>query len=136
MAETIRKVEYCYTTTADKAGAGAAILDTLRSQGVNLLVVHGFPRARRTQLDLVAADGPALVAAAKQAKIKLSRPKTAFLIEGDDRVGALAEITERLAKGGVNITALTAVCAGLGRFGAILWVPPREVKKAAATLGA
>jgi hypothetical protein len=29
-----------------------------------------------------------------------------------------------------------AVCAGLGRFGAILWVKPRDVRKAAATLGA
>ncbi|TLY46612.1 MAG: hypothetical protein E6K55_15810 [Gemmatimonadetes bacterium] len=76
------------------------------------------------------------MAAAKDAKIKLSKPKTAFLIDGDDRVGALAGIMARLGSAKINATAVTGVCAGMGRYGAILWVKARDVSKAASALGA
>src|SRR2546430_13028320 len=70
------------------------------------------------------------------AKIKLSKPKTAFLFDGDDRVGALADTMAKLGAAKINVTAVSAVCAGMGRYGAILWVKPRDVNKAAAALGA
>jgi hypothetical protein len=134
--ETVRRVSYCYATTSNKPGEGAHVLDALRAAGVNLLAVHGFPSARKAQIDLVATDSAALAAAAKSAKIKLSRMKTAFLIEGDDAIGAVAGVMDRLAKAKIGLTALTAVCAGMGRYGGILWVAPRDVKRAAAALGA
>jgi hypothetical protein len=31
---------------------------------------------------------------------------------------------------------VTGVCAGMGRYGAIVWVKPRDVKKATTALGA
>src|SRR6266566_2210707 len=36
----------------------------------------------------------------------------------------------------INVTAVTGVCAGMGRYGAILWVKAAAVNKAAAALGA
>ena len=59
-----------------------------------------------------------------------------FVIEGEDRVGALVYYGTRLADAKINVTAITAVVAGPGRFGGILWVKPRDVKRAAKTLGA
>lgn len=134
--ETIRQVSYCYAVTSNKPGEGVRLLETLRAAGVNLLLVHGFPSARKAQIDFVATDQAALVAAAKSAKVKLSRPKAAFLIEGDDEIGAVASVMGRLAAAKIGVTALTAVCSGLGRYGGVLWVAPRDVKKAAAALGA
>ncbi len=135
MADMIRKVSYYYTTAPDKAGEGARLLRVLKDARVNLLAFHGFPSARKSQLDVVPADGTALTAAAQAAKIKLSKPKTAFLIDGDDRVGALVDTMGKLGAAKINVTAVTAVSAGMGRYGAILWVKPRDVNKAAATLG-
>ena len=136
MTDTIRKVDYYYTTAPDKPGEGARLLEVLRLAGVNLLAFHGFPSARKAQIDFVPADAPAFVAAAKRAKIKLSKPKAAFLIQDDDRVGAVADVMTKLSAAKVNVTAVTGVCAGMGRFGGLLWVKPRDVKKAAAVLGA
>lgn len=136
MTDMIRRVEYYYTTAPDKPGEGARLLGILRSAGVNLLAFTSFPSARKAQVDFVPADPAAFVAAAKNAKIKLSRPKTAFLIEGDDRVGALADTMRKLGAAKINVTAVDAVTAGMGRYGAILWVKPRDVKKAAEVLGA
>ena len=58
-----------------------------------------------------------------------------FLVEGDDRPGALVELTSQLGLNRINLTALTAIMAGQGRFGAILWVKSRDVKRAAKVLG-
>ncbi|MCI0370557.1 MAG: hypothetical protein L0214_04065 [candidate division NC10 bacterium] len=135
MAETIRRVDYFYIVTPDKPGEGARALATLRDAGINLLAFTGFPRGRRAQLDFVPADPAAFVQAAKRARWKLSPRKTAFLVEGEDRVGALADVAARLAAAKINVTASDAICAGGGRYGAIIWVKPRDVNRAAKALG-
>ncbi len=106
----------------------------LQEEGINLLAFAAFPQGRRAQLDFIPVDQAAFKAAAKKAKIKLVGPKTGFVIQGDDRAGAVGEIASKLAEAGINITALHAVAAGAGRYGAILWVKPRDVNKAAKIL--
>ena len=135
MADTIRLVEYFYVTAPNKPGEGARALNTLREAGVNLLAFSGFPQGRRSQLDFVPADPAAFRQAAKLAKWKVVGPKRGFLLQGDDRVGAGAELLERLGAAKINVTAIDAVCAN-GRYGAIFWVAPKDVKKTAALLGA
>jgi hypothetical protein len=135
MPDTIRKVDYYYVTAPDKPGEGARIFGALRDAGVNLLAAHAFPSARKSQIDVVPADTVAFLSAAKNAGLKLSKPKTMFLIEGDDRVGALTSTLSRLGAAGINVTALSAVRTGAGRYGALLWVNAKDVRKAAETLG-
>ena len=136
MADTVREVNYYYVTTSDRPGQGAAVLSVFRDAGVNLLAAHAFPSGRRAQIDLVPENARAFTAAARKAKLKLSPRKRAFLIEGADRVGAIAGILEKTAAAGVNVTAITAIAAGRKRFGAILWVKPKDQRKAAKALGA
>jgi prephenate dehydratase len=69
-------------------------------------------------------------------KLALGAKKTAFLLQGDDRPGALADTLEKLAAAKINVTAMDAVTSGSGRFGAIFWVKPRDVNRAAKLLGA
>ena len=136
MADSIRLVEYFYVTTPNKPGVGASMLGELRRAGVNLLAFSGFPSGRGAQIDFVPENAAAFRAAAKQAKWKLTGPKRAFLIAGDDRPGAVAEFMQKLADAKINVTAVDAACAGAGRFGAIPWVEPRDVTRAARLLGA
>jgi hypothetical protein len=120
----------------NKPGEGARILGDLAGAGVNLLAFTGFPSGRRAQIDFIPEDVAAFKAAAKNAKLKPRAKKTGFLAQGDDRPGAVAELLKRLADAGINVTAIDAVSAGMGRYGAILWVQPRDVNKAAKALGA
>jgi hypothetical protein len=136
MADSVRVVDYFYVMAPNKPGVSAALLAELRQAGVNLLAFSGFPSGRGAQIDFVPEDGPAFRAAAKRAKWKLTGPKRAFLIAGDDRPGAVAEVMQRLAGARINVTAVDAVCAGASRYGAILWVAPRDVSRAARVLGA
>ena len=136
MAEVVRRVEYYYTEVPDRPGAGAKVLNALKAARVNLIVYTGFPTTRgRAQLDFVPSNERAFLAAARKAGIKLVGPKTAFLIQGDDRVGAVADIVSKFGQARVNIVAMNAIAAGKRRYGAILWVKPRNVTKATEILG-
>ena len=136
MLDTVRKLDYFAIQAPDRPGEGARLLAALKSHGVNLLALSGFPSARRSQVDLVPEDAAALRAAAKKMKLALGARKTCFVIQGDDRVGALADTLQTLADAKINVTAIQAVTAGMGRYGAIFWVKARDVAKAAKALGA
>lgn len=136
MAISARRVGYFYVTAPDKAGEGSRVLGALRDSGVNLLAFHAFPSGSgKSQLDFVPTDERAFQDAVKKANLRVSDRKTAFLIEGDDRAGAIAEVVQKLASAGANITAMDAVTAG-ARYGALLWVKQADVDKAAKVLGA
>ncbi|HEX9350825.1 MAG TPA: hypothetical protein VF877_06100 [Gaiellaceae bacterium] len=137
MADTVRSIEYFYVTVPDTPGEGQRILSALKDSGVNLLAFLGFPLGGgQSQIDLVPEDPDALIEAAQRAGVTLSEAKRAFLIQGDDRVGAVADTTAKLADASVNLTAAAATSAGSGRYGMIVWVAPADYERAADVLGA
>ena len=115
----------------------ARILSALHQAGINLLGVSAFPHgARRSQLDFIPEDSAAFAKAVQSSGLlTLSKKKSGFLIQGDDRPGAIAEITSKLADAKVNITSVQAFCAGSGRYGGMLWVKAADLRKAAKVLG-
>ena len=135
MADVIRTAQYFKVQIGDKPGTLAGALAPLRDAGVYLLAVHAFPRSRRTQVDVVPEDPITFKSIAKMHKLKVQGPKMCLLVDGDDRPGALADLTDQLGSAKINMIAITGLCAGQGRFGAILWVNPRDVKKAAKVFG-
>ena len=130
-----RIADYFYIEAADTPGEGARALGTLRDAGVNLVAVSGFPAGRRAQIDFVPENPAAFRAAAKKAGWKVTGPKKVFLIAGEDRTGVMAETYGKLAAAKINVVSSQAICAGEGRFGALLWVAARDVKRAAKALG-
>jgi hypothetical protein len=136
MAQTLRKIGYFSVEARHTPGQGLRILAALRDGGVNLLAYSGFPSGRKAQLNFVPAEPAKFKAAARKIKLKISPKKIAFLLQGNDKVGALTAILSKLAKAKINLTALEAVVAGAGRFGAIFWVKPKNVAKTAKLLRA
>jgi hypothetical protein len=136
METSVRIADYFYIEVPERAGEGARVLGQLRDAGVNLLALSGFPAGRRAQIDFVPENPAAFRAAAKKAGWKLTGPKKVFVLDGEDRMGVMADVMERLAAAKISVVSSQAVCAGAGRFGALLWVAPRDVKRAATALGA
>lgn len=136
MAETVRKVEYYYATVSDKPGEGRRLLEHLSEKGVNLVAFTAFPiGGDQAQLDFFPENPEQLQKAAADAGITLVGPKKAFLIQGEDRVGALHENHLKLSNAGINVHAANGVCNGSGRFGYVLWVKPVDYEAAARALG-
>ena len=114
----------------------AKIANALKAARVNLIACIGFPTTTgRAELDLVPSNRRAFLTATRQAGIKLEGPDVAFLIQGEDRVGAVADILTRLGQARISVVAMKSVAAGRRRYGAILWVKPRYVARAAEILG-
>ena len=137
MPDRVRKVNYCYLTVPNRARQGAAVLDTLKNAGVNLLGYTGFPAgARKAQLDLVAESMAPLRRVAKRNGWRLSKTKKGFLVQGKDELGAVHRHIKKLADQRINITAADAVAAGKGRYGMLLWVKERDYNRATRILRA
>jgi hypothetical protein len=134
MAEAVRQVEYFYIEVPNKVGEGAKVLRTLKDAGVNLVAFSGFPSGRRAQLDFFPADPAGFKQVAKANRWKLVGPKRGFLVQGDDRIGAVADLLGKLADAKIDVIAIDAVSVDQ-RYGALCWVAPRDAKKAATVLG-
>ena len=130
-----QKVSYFAMQVPNRVGEAGRILAGLAKAGINLLAFTGFPSGRRAQMDFIPANPATFLAVARGMKLRLRDRKTAFLIQGTDQRGAIAKITSKLATSKINVTAVDAVCAGAGRFGAILWVKQKDVNRAARALG-
>lgn len=135
MADTVRLVEYFYVLAPSRPGEGARYLTALKDAGVDLHAFSGFPHGRQAQLDFFPVDAHAFRLVARRAKWKLVGPKRGFLVQGDNRVGVVADLLSKLAHAKINVTAIDAVGAD-GRYGAMLWVAPRDIRRAANALGA
>ena len=136
MASKVRKIDYFAMNIPNRRGEAARILDSLREEGVNLLAFTGFPDKRGAQIDFVPENTAAFKAAARRAKLMVRAKKSGFLVQGDDRPGAVSRVLDKLAEARINVTAVEAVCAGKNRFGALLWVKQKDVTKAKRALGA
>jgi hypothetical protein len=135
MLERVKNVEYYYTIVADRPGEARKLLDFLSERTVNLLALTAFPVGEgKTQIDLFPDDPEILKEAAKDAQIDLVGPKKAFLLQGEDRIGALYDFHLKLSNAGINIYACNGVVDGTGRFGYVIWVDPSDYEEAAKVL--
>lgn len=137
MADQVKMVNYVYLTVPNRAGNGARVLGELKDAGVNLLAYTGFPAKRgKAQLDLIPEDMAALRRFAKRRNWRLSKTKKGFWVQGKDDVGAVHRHIDKLAAEKINVTAADAVAAGKNRYGMILWVKSKDLKRAAKVLKA
>jgi hypothetical protein len=135
MANEIRSVDYFYTTVEDQPGAGYRILSLLAEAGVDLLALTAVPVGpNRTQLALF-PERPAELQRLRGSGLTLDGPHPALLVRGDDVLGALNGIHERLAEAGVNVYAASGVTGGANRFGYIIYVRPADIDVALRALG-
>ena len=135
MSSTVTEIEYFYALVADKPGEARKLIEFLSEKDVNLLALTAFPLGEgKSQIDFFATDPDLLKKAADDAQIPLVGPKKAFLIQGEDRVGALYGFHLKLSNAGINIHASIGVVDGTGRFGYVVWVDPADYKEASTVL--
>ena len=136
MANKIRRVDYFYCSVQDNPGEAYKILSQLAEIGVNLLAFTAVPTGLlHTQFTLFPEDSSKLQSEAQKASLKLEGPNPAILIQGDDQLGALTEVHEKLYRSNINITASTGVTDGKGSFGYVIYIRPEQFESAAQTLG-
>ena len=136
MAFRIRRVDYFYTRIKDQPGEAYNVLSKLADLGVNLLAFIGVPMGPEiTQLTLFPEKTSKLTEVAEMAGMALDGPHRALLIQGDDELGVLASVHEKLYQADVNVYASYCVADGRGSFGYVIYIRPDEYDRAVAALG-
>ena len=111
------------------------LLSLLAEVGVNLLAFTAIPHGpMRTELTLFPESTSQLESAAAKAGLAMDGPHHALLAQGDDELGALAGVHERIYEAGVNVASASGVTDGGGSYGYVIYVRPEEFDKVAAAL--
>jgi hypothetical protein len=136
MAYRIRRVEYYHANVRDDLGSAYRLLQQVAGLGVNLLAFAAVPSGPDlAQLTLFPEDPSKLMAEARAAHLQLDGPYHALLVQGDDELGVLVSVHERLVGVGVDVYASTGVTDGRGSFGYLVYLREDQFERAASTLG-
>jgi hypothetical protein len=136
MEYTISKVKYFHATVADQPGEAYKFLSQLAGLGINLLAFSAVPVGPSvTQLTVFPEDPARLKHEGSKMGMYFDGPHKAFLVQGDDELGALAEIHRKIYDVDVNVHSASGVSDGRGSFGYIVYIKSDNFERAAAALG-
>ena len=136
MASRVRRAEYYYANVHDDIGAAYRVLSDLANRGVNPLAFTAVPVGPTlAQFTLFPEDPGRFLEESRTAQLPLDGPHHALLVQGDDELGALARVHERLFAAGVDIYASSGVTDGRGAFGYVIYVREDQIGKATQALG-
>lgn len=136
MSATIRAVDYFYVTVNDRPGEACRLLSQLAKAQINLLAFTAVPTGiNQTQLVIFPESADRMARAAEESDLALAGSQRAFLIQGDDRLGALVEVHQKLCDAEINVVSSYGVSDGKGGYGCVLYVRPEDFDQAALVLG-
>jgi hypothetical protein len=131
MTANIYSVDYYYTTVEDQPGQGCRFLETLAREEVNLVAFNAFPVGKdRTQLVIYPLNATWLGDVARQEGLRLVGPHHAFIVHGDDELGALVSIHQKLCDANINVSSANGITDGSGGYRYIMHVHPDDYQRA------
>jgi predicted amino acid-binding ACT domain protein len=137
MALNVRTVEYFYVRIANDHDDAYRILAQLAEEDINLLAFSAVPFGEKhVEFTLFPEDSEVLRQAGARRGWSLAGPQHAVLIQGDDHLGATADIHKCLSEAGVAIYASSGVTDGAGHFGYVIYCREDDHLEAARALAA
>ena len=137
MPLSVRTVEYFYVRVKDSQESGYQLLAQLASEAVSLLAFSAVPFGPNyVELTIFPDRTDKFVQLANKFEWGIGPPQHALLVQGDDQLGALADIQRLLAEANVMIYASTGVTDGSGRFGYLIYFREDDYLRAEGVLGA
>ena len=137
MALTVRNAEYFYIRIEDSPEKAYELLAQLASAEVSLLAFSAVPFGpNHLELTIFPDRSDTFIELAATLGWVAAGPQHAFLVQGDDNLGALADIQRMLLEADVEIYASSGVTDGSGRYGYLIYFKEEDHERAARALGA
>jgi len=137
MSLSVRSVEYFYVRIHDAPDKAYTLLAQLASEEINLLAFSAVPFGpNHVELTIFPDQSKPFIQLAEKQGWKMTGPLHALIIQGDDHLGALAEIQRTLLDAGISIYASSGVTGGDGHYGYVIYVKEEDHQRAASALGA
>jgi len=135
MTYSITKLDYYYTTVRDEPGEAYKILSIFKEVGINLQAFTAIPvGSDTTQLAIFPEDNEKFLSESKKAGMVLEGPHKALMVQGDDELGALADIHHKLFKANVNVYSSSGVTDGKGSYSYLIYVKSADFVRASKAL--
>ena len=135
MSYDIKIAKYYIAEVEGHAGEGAKLFFLVASFGISLLAYKAITLdTMRTAFALFPNNEIKMTEGAKRVGLKIDGPRTALIIKGDDKSGALADIFEKLSKADINVRESSGIADINGSYGVILYLERDDCEKAAAIL--
>jgi hypothetical protein len=132
----VRIAEYFYVRVEAAPGKAYELLRRLADEDISLLAFSAVPFGpNHIELTIFPDKSDNLVRLARKMGWLLLGPQHACLVQGDDHLGALAEVQQKLYNAGVSIYASTGVTDGLGHYGYVIYMKEADHEIAAAAFG-
>ena len=132
---SVRAVEYFYTRVEDDPNRAYDLLARMASEDINLLAFSAVPYGpNHDEFTIFPDRSEDFQRVAEKLGWALIGPQHACLIQGDDHLGALAEIHRRLLDAHVSIYASTGVTDSEGHYGYVIYVKEEDHEAAARAL--
>jgi len=137
MMLNVRNTEYFSIRIKDSPENAYELLARLASEEVSLLAFSAVPFGpNHVELTIFPDRSDAFMQLAKKLGWVVTGPQHAFLVQGDDHLGALADIQRMLLEADVQIYAASGVTDGSGHFGYVIYFKDEDHERAARALGA
>ncbi len=135
VAINVSAVEYFYTRVLNNPDAAFEMLSMLASEGINVLAFSAVPFGpNHVELTIFPDPATKFHTLATRSGWTLTGPQHAILVQGDDHLGTLAEIHQKLRDADVDIYASTGVTDGNGRYGYVIYTNENDHRKAVEAL--
>jgi hypothetical protein len=136
MALSVRTIQYFNTRIQDRPGKAYEILAQLASEEINVLAFSAVPYGTgQVELTIFPDQVDNFLHLAQTLGWTVTGPQHACLVQGDDHLGALAEIQKKLEDAGVHIYASSGVTDGQGHYGYVIYFKEGDHQAAAKALG-
>jgi hypothetical protein len=137
MSLNVRTAEYFYIRIENSGERAYELLEQLASEHVNLLAFSAVPFGPNyVELTIFPDRSDRFIQLAGKLGWVVAGPQHAFLVQGDDQLGALADIQRMLSEADVKIYASSGVTDGSGRYGYVIYFREDDHERAARALGA
>lgn len=117
MAKSLKELQF---QTPDRTGMLSRVAAALKETRVNLEQAWAYADGSKGYFGIVTSNNTKARKALKKIGVKKFTEKEVLMVTLPNRVGALERIATRLAKGGVNVTCLSATSAGKNRVGVLV----------------
>ena len=123
----IRRVQYFTIASQDRPGELARFAKNMMDANVNLEGIWGFSKgAGRAEIVTVPLD-PERFKTAIQQTGWTATSGICFHMTGEDRIGAISDTLDRVAREGLNLHAFDGL-AHNGRYSAYVWAQEKDVE--------
>jgi prephenate dehydratase len=131
----VRRVRFFKAHIPNKPGSLLSMMKRLKERGLGLCGLWGYSTSGSNAEIYVVPKNPARLRSFWASEGILEEEGVGLWLTGTDRIGALNKSLNALARAGVNIESIDAICVG-GAFGSFVWIDPAMIEKATRAMNA